>query len=685
MRLSALTLLLALPVLRADEGMWTFDNPPTRKIQAKYGWAPDRAWLNHVRLSAVRFPEGSGSFVSRDGLVLTNHHVGHHWTQSVSDAQHDYVKNGFMAASREQEIRVPGLVLLTLLEMENVTDRIDQAVPPGADEQAAARARSAALETLAKEQSAKTGLDCQPVSLYQGGQVWIYRYKKHTDVRLVMSPEYGVAQFGRDWDNFSWPRQDLDFSLFRVYEDGRPYVPAHHLAWSSRGIHYGDLTFTVGHPGHTSRLETLAQMEARRDVTNPIRVRSLERGRAALHAFAAKGEEQARLVSDQLMGIENSYKEVVGETDGLRDKVAMARVAMLEKELRAQVEVNPGLKTLAGQSWTRIEEALVQQKAIAGEAFLAGSFRGDLLHTALSLHHYAEEMVKPAEQRSQMYQGEQALAVLRGRLMGERPMDAERESVALQSLMASVLQELGADHPITQSLLRGKSPEAATKELLAASRIADPSVRRAMVEGDPRGILESADPALVLARRLSPRLEEVQKRQQALQSVITENLTRIAKARFAVYGTSTYPDATFTLRLSYGSIETYPLSGTLAQPFTTFAGMYDRAAAWGPEAEAGSWELPARWIERRDKLNLFTPYNFISSNDITGGNSGSPVVDKRGELVGLAFDGNIESNAGRFYFDARMNRCIALDARAIVEALDKVYDAKHLVAELTGK
>jgi hypothetical protein len=685
MRITALALLLALPVLRADEGMWTFDNLPTGKIQAKYGWAPDQAWLDHVRLAAVRFPDGSGSFVSREGLVLTNHHVGHRWTQSVSDAQHDFVKNGFVAASREQEIRVPGLALLTLLEMENVTAYVDRAIATGTDEQALAQARTAVLEALAREQSAKTGLDCQPVSFYQGGQVWIYRYKRHTDVRLVMSPEYGVAAFGKDWDNFSWPRHDLDFSLFRVYENGKPYAPPHHLAWSKWGIHYGDLTFTVGHPARTSRLETLAQLEARRDVTNPLLLRNLDRGRTALHAYAAKGEEQSRLVSDQLMGIENAYKVVVGEMDGLRDPVAMAKVAMVEKELRAKVEADPRLKTLAGSSWTKIEEAVAQQKTIALEVFLANALRRDLLGTALSMHRYAAEMVKPTEQRSQPYQDEKALAVFKGRLVGERSMDAGRESLALQSLMVAALQELGADHPIVEILLGGKSPEAATKGLLMTSRIADPSVRRALVEGDPRAILESTDPILMLACRLSPRLEEVQRQQLALQSVIAENLARITKARFAVYGTSTYPDATFTLRLSYGAVETYPLSGTLAQPFTTFAGMYDRAAAWGPKAEGGSWELPARWVERRDKLNLFTPFNFISSNDIIGGNSGSPVVDKRGELVGLAFDGNIESNAGRFYFDARMNRCLSVDARAIVEALDKVYDAKRLVAELTGK
>jgi hypothetical protein len=683
--LSLLTFTLASASLRAEEGMWTFDNLPTKKIAEKYGWAPDQAWLDHVRQASLRFPGGSGSFVSKDGLVLTNHHVGHHWTQVVSDAQHDYVKNGFVAATREQEIKVPGLALLTLMEMENVTDRIEQAVPAGADDQAAAKAKSAALAELVKAQSAKTGLDCQPVTLYQGGQVWIYRYKKHTDVRLVMSPEYAIAAFGKEWDNFSWPRHDLDFSLFRVYENGRPYAPAHHLTWTGKGIGYGDLTFTVGHPGRTSRLETLAQMDTRRDLTNPLVIRSLDRTRKALRAYAAKGPEQARLVSDRLMGAENSYKVMVGETTGLSDSVAMAKVALAERELRNKVAADPRLKALAGQSWTKVEEAVAQQKAIARETHLASSLRGDLLGTALALHRYALEMVKPAGQRSPQFQQEKALSALRGRMLANLAADSGPEDVALQNILVSAQQELGREHPITQILLGDRSPEAVTRELIAGSQISDPAVKKRLFEGDPKAILESTDPALVLARRLAPALEEVQKRQQVLQSVISEHLTRIAKARFALYGTSTYPDATFTLRLSYGSVETYPLSGTLAQPFTTFAGLFDRAAAWGPKAEEGSWELPSRWLERRDKLDLFTPFNFISNNDIIGGNSGSPVVDKRGELVGLAFDGNLESHAGRYYFDSRTNRCLSVDARAILHSLDRVYGAAALVAELTGK
>jgi hypothetical protein len=680
MRLTALALLLALPALRADEGMWTFDNVPAAKIKAKYGWAPDQGWLDHVRLSAVRFPGGSGSFVSKDGLVLTNHHVGHHWTQLVSDATHDYIKQGFVAAGRDQEIKVPGLALFTLMEMENVTDQVEKAVPAGADDQAAAKAKADALAALAKEQGTRTGLDCQPVTLYQGGQSWIYRYKKHTDVRLVMAPEYGVAAFGKDWDNFSWPRHDLDFTLFRVYENGKPYAPAHYLAWG-KGVGYGDLVFTVGHPGRTSRLETLAQMETKRDVTNPLALRALDRGRTALHAYAAQGEEQARTVSDQLMSLENGYKVVAGETDGLKDATAMAKVAAAEKELRAKVAADPKLKALAGDSWARIAEAVAQQAAFAKETAVAAALRNSVLGFALPLHAYATEAAKPADQRSPEYRDDKALAALKATL--KRP--AGGSDLGLQSALAGALEELGPDHPLTRQLLKGKTPQAAAKALTTESRLLDPAVRAALVDGDPRAVLDSSDPALVLARGLSARLDEVQQKQRALQAVVSEHLARIAKARFAVYGTSAYPDATFTLRLSYGAIETYPSAGTLAQPFTTFAGMYDRAAAWGPKAEGGSWEVPSRWVARRDALDLFTPYNFISTNDIIGGNSGSPVVDKRGELVGLAFDGNIESNAGRYYFDARVNRCLSVDARGILEALAKVYDAKHLVAELTGK
>ncbi len=607
---------------RADEGMWTFDNLPMKQMKAKFSFEPSKEWLDHVRLSALRMSGGSASFVSADGLVLTNHHMGHGAIQQVSDKDHDYVENGFVARTRKDEKKVPGLSMYTLMEMENVTAQVDQAVTAEMNEQQAAVARKEALAKLVKEQTERTKLACEPVTLYQGGQVWIYRYKKHEDIRLVMAPEYGVAAFGKDWDNFTWPRHDLDFSLFRIYENGKPYKAPHHLSWAKQGAEYGDMTFTVGHPGRTSRLMTLAQMEADRDVFGPLRIKGLDRARKALHAFAAQGREQAQQVSAQLMGTENGYKVTVGDTEGLLDRVAMARVAAAEKELREKVAADPALKLQAGESWTKIEEALQVTRSLAKEM---GAI-GQLNRTAAGLKRAGDVPLSPATQAT-------TLAALQG-----------------------LREDLGAEHPLVKALLQGKT---------------DGEVLASLKNGLPEDFQKAA--------------KELTQRNQAAQAVISEHQVRIAKARFAAYGSSTYPDATGTLRLSYGAIETYPMEGTLAQPFTTFAGLFDRATAWGPKAEGGSWALPQRWLDRRAKLNLFTPYNYITTNDITGGNSGSPIVNRKGEVIGLAFDGNIESLPGRYYFDGRANRTLSVDTRAILEVLTNVFNAPHLVKELTGK
>jgi len=683
-RLTLLGLALVLAA-RADEGMWTFDNLPRRKMEAKLGFAPDQAWLDHVRLASLRFPGGSGSFVSADGLVLTNHHVGHNWIQAVSSKDHDYVEQGFVAASRDQEIKVPGLVLNTLERMENVTAEVEKAIQPGQAETEAAKARTAAIQELVKARAAAWSLDAQPVVLYQGGEAWIYGYRKHEDVRLVMAPEYGVAAFGKDWDNFSWPRHDLDFSLFRVYQDGKPYAPPHFLKWTGGGVKYGDATFVVGHPGRTSRLDTMAQMRFNRDVAVPQNLRSLDRRRKALHAFAAQSAENARTVSAQIMGIENAYKVVSNELVGLRNAEAMAEVEAQEKDLRARVAKVAALEALAGPSWTRIEQALERQKAIAKDLAFATARGSQLLTAAVTLLRVVEEGARPAEQRTGEYRNERTLAQAKARLEATRPVPAGNEVRQLALGLQEALEELGPKHPFVEAALAGQPAAKAAQALVEGSKMGEAEFRKALLAGGPKAVAESGDPMLVLARRIEPMLRSLRAQQEELQALVAEHNARIAKARFAVYGKDTYPDATFTLRLSFGKVETYPLAGTLAQPFTTFGGLYDRADAWGPQAEDGSWALPKRWLDRRSALNPSTPYNFISSNDIIGGNSGSPVVDRKGELVGLAFDGNIESNAGRFYYDPRLNRMLAVDARGIVEALTKVFAAPHLVKELTGR
>jgi len=658
--LSALA--LSLSTLRADEGMWTFDHPPLQAMKAKYGFAPDRAWLEHVRLSSLRFPGGSGSFISPEGLVLTNHHVGHGSIQRVSDPEHNYLEKGFLATDRSQELRVPGLELRCLVGMENITERLARGLKAATGLERETLRRST-LETLVKERSAQGSLSWEVVSLYQGGETWLYGYRVFTDVRLVMAPEFRVAAFGGDWDNFTFPRHDLDFSLFRVYENGKPYRPDHFLNWSRQGVGAGDMTFTVGHPGRTSRLETLAQMEHLREATNPMLIRILERREASLRAFARRSPGHALKVSSELMGTGNALKVYQGETEGLWNRGAMARLQAAEQELRARVQADPRLQAEAGESWGQIQGALLQQKAFLGLEMLFHPRYRSLLQGPL----------------------EKALALLRGRSTQALAFDRELETLLLSAGLSDARDLLGREHPLVKALLGDLSPEVAAQEALSGTRLDDPTYLKALIAGGAKDWESCGDPLIRMAKAIDPLEREVALKQASVQATLAEHNARIARARFAVRGKIDYPDATFTLRLSYGAVETYPQAGTLVQPFTTLGGLFDRADGWGPRAEEGVWSLPQRWVDARSHLNLSTPYNFISSNDIIGGNSGSPVVDRKGELVGLAFDGNIQSLPGRFYYDGSLNRCLSVDGRAILEALRVVYGAPHLVGEILGK
>ncbi len=686
--LSLLAFSLAAPSLRAEEGMWTFENLPSKKISEKYGWAPDQAWLDHVRLSSLRFPGGSGSFVSKDGLVLTNHHVGRGWIQRVSSKEADYVKNGFAAATREQEIKVPGLELMTLMAMEDITVRLNKAVKADLPEKEALKARETEIEKIKKEMQEKSGLTCEHVTLYQGGEHWIYSYKKHTDVRLVFAPEQQIAFFGGDPDNFTFPRHNLDFSIFRVYENGQPYQPKDFLHWTQTGLKAGDLTFVTGHPGRTSRQDTLAQMVYSRDFAIPMRLKSMERRKGALVAYAKTSPEAGRQVNTQIFGIENGIKATTGYWSGLKDKDAMKRIADDEKAFRAKVAKDPKLAAEVGPSWTKIEEATKVAKGLAKDALNVGTANSTLLGYALSLVRIADEEAKPSEKRLPEY-SDANLKTAKTRLGVPSPFYKEQETFLFTKGLEEAAKELGPQHRFVKAMLGGKPASDVAKAAVEGSKLSDPEARKALLAGGKKAIAESTDPMIILAKKLDPIGRELRKKQEDLvASVTTEHGTRIAKARFAVYGKNTYPDATFTLRLSYGAVAEYKGNGTLIQPFTTFGGLFDRYDSWGgnaAKAHEGAWTLPQRWLDKRAELNSSVPFNFVHKVDIIGGNSGSPVIDKKGELVGLIFDGNIESLPGNYFYDEAVNRGVSVDARAIVHALDKVYGAAGLIAELTGK
>ncbi len=693
MRLSALALLLVLPVLRAEEGMWTFDNLPLKQLKEKYAFEPSKDWIEHVRLSTLTLGGCTGSFVSADGLVLTNHHCTRGSIQRVSTKERDLVKNGFVATSRDQEIKLPGQTYRTLMAMENVTERLAKAVKPGLTEKAASEARAKEVEILKAELEKQTGLSYDAVNLYQGGETWMYGFKVFKDVRLVAAPEIAVAAFGGDYDNFTYPRHDLDFSMVRVYENDQPYHPAHHLTWSTEGLKTGDLTFVVGHPGRTSRLQTYAQMKYDRDLGIPTGLRSSDRLRGILEEYGQRSPEHARQVQTLILGVNNGTKANEGALVGLKDMEAMKRIEDAEKALRAAVAKDPKLAASTGQSWARIEQALKQQTAILQESQYVGSARSTTLGQAQSLVRLASQLDLPVEKRLTEYKSEASLKTLKTRLAGPAfgmmgaTFTKEQETLMFTRGLEDAVKVLGPKHPYVVAILGGKQPAEVVKATLDGTKLSDAAVRKALVEGGKQAVEASTDPMILLARKLEPTLLALRKKQDEVRAIFEEHGARIAKARFAVYGKTLPPDATGSLRLTYGAVATYPANGTLIQPFTTFLGLYDRNLGWGGNGakDNSDWNLPQRWLDRMSQLDLKTPLNFSHTVDTTGGNSGSPVVNRKGELVGLLFDGNIEGNAGRYFYDPKVNRSVSVDARAILESLKKIYDAPNLVAELTAK
>ena len=664
----------------ADEGMWTFNNLPLEQINTKYGFKPDQKWLDHVRLSSVRFMDGgSGSFVSPDGLVMTNHHVAVFQIQKLSTPENDLVKNGFYAKTYEEELPTKDLELNVLVDMRNVTERVTNAAKTAADDAEALKLRQKEIAAIEKEAQEQSKLKAEVVGLYHGGEYWLYLYKKYTDVRLVFAPERQAAYFGGDLDNFTYPRWDLDVTFLRVYEDGKPIKSPDYLKWNKKGAEPGELVFISGHPGSTDRLYTHAQLIYMRDYHYPLYMESIEDRLAVLKGYAQMGEEQARQALVLEFALKNSEKAIGGIIEGLNDEQLIAKHKAEEEDFKNRVMSNPELKTKYGDTWNNIESLV--QKSIKGlNQRMYRNMSNDLFGKALSIVRYHLEQNKKDADRLEGYHDSQ-LESLKFRILSKAPVYKDLEEKLLASGLKRSQEKLGNDDEFIKVVFGAEpSASAIAEKLIKGTKLEDPEYRKKLLEGKKKDIIKSDDPLIQLALKLDPMFREINETyKEEIQGALAKENEKIANARFAVYGNEIYPDATFTLRLTYGNVQGFPINGTMAPPYNTVYGLYDRALSFGNE---GDFELPTRFWLNKENVDLNTKCNFVSTCDIIGGNSGSPTINKNAEVVGIVFDGNIQSLPGRFIYDGRYNRAVSLHTAYIIEALRKVYNADKLANEL---
>lgn len=668
--------------LPADEGMWLFNNPPRKLLQSKYHFDPTDQWLEHLQKSAVRFNSGgSGSFVSSEGLVMTNHHVGADALQKLSTQDKDYIKLGFFAKTRAEEVKAVDLELNVLQSIEDVTDRVNAAVKDVKDPSEAQKARRAVMNTIEKESLDKTGQRSDVVTLYQGGQYHLYRYKKYTDVRLVFAPEKDIAFFGGDPDNFEYPRYDLDVCFFRVYENDKPATIEHFLTWSKDGAKDGELVFVAGHPGKTDRLNTVAHLEFLRDKTYPITLGILRRREVLLRTFSERSLENARRAQDDLFGIQNTRKAMLGGLEGLQDPGIMGKKQADENKLLAAMSSDKKLADSA-KAFDEIRDSLKEYgKIIYPNSLLerGSAFNSELFHTARTLVRLADEKEKPNAERLREYR-ESNLESLEQSLFSEAPIYADLEILKLGDSLSMFMEFEGADTPLLQKILDGKSPKDRAAALVNGSKLADVKVRKQLAEGSKAAIAASSDPMIKLALLVDGPARRVRKVfEDKVEEPQRQAYAKISQAKFAVLGTDLYPDATFTLRLAFGTVKGYEEAGKWLPPWTTMGGAFKHAA---DHKNIPPFELPPSWIDHKQDINLETPFNFVSTPDIIGGNSGSPVVNREGEVVGLIFDGNIYSLVLDFVYSDDKARAISVHSASIVESLRKIYGGEKLASEL---
>jgi peptidase S46-like protein len=682
--LSIVTLFTLATGAFADEGMWLFNRPPKKELQERYGFDPTPEWLAHVQKSSVRFNNGgSGSFVSADGLVMTNHHVGADCLQKLSDAAHNYLRDGFYAKTRAEEKQCLDLELNVLESIEDVTARVNAAVKPGMPSDQAFSARRAVMNEIENESTKKTGLRSDVVTLYQGGEYDVYRYKRYTDVRLVFAPEQQIAFFGGDPDNFEYPRFDLDMCFFRVYEEGKPVHPEH-FNWSKGGAADNELVFVSGNPGRTERLDTVAALHYLRDVGFPYLLQRLYRWEVMLTVWSARSDENGRRAREFLFSVQNSRKARDGGLAGLLDPALMAKKKEDEEQLLAAVAKDPALRESAS-AWKSVADAQKVRATIVHPYTLlerGAGFNSTLFDIARTLVRAADERAKPERDRLREFTAARRPS-LELELFSTEPIYKDYETLKLADSLTWLTSQLRNDPQFVRQILAGKSPQERAYELVNGTKLESVELRKKIYEEGAKAVAASNDPMIELARLVDPRARAVRKTMETkVEEVERQAYAQIAKDKYAVGGSNVYPDATFTLRLAFGTVRGYEEEGKQLPFETTIAGLYERSHE---HHDKSPFDLPPRWVERKDKLDLSTPFNFVCTADIIGGNSGSPVINKNAEIVGLIFDGNIQSLVLDFVYTEKQARALAVHSRAIIEALRKIYDAQGLADELTGR
>ena len=683
--LSAGLVLLFTFTAGADEGMWLFNQPPRVLLRERHQFDVTDAWLEHLQKSSVRFGSGgSGSFVSADGLLISNHHVAADALQKVSSREKNYLRDGFLARTLAEEIKCLDLEVNVLESIEDVTARINAAIPADAAPAAAFAARRQAIAAVEKESLERTGLRSDVVTLWQGGAYHLHRFKRYTDVRIVFAPEAQIAAFGGDAENFEFPRHCLDVCLFRVYENGQPVRLKHFLRFSATGAAAGELTFVSGHPGHTSRLLTVVELQSHRDAGLPFRLNQLKRSEVLLGNWSALNSENARRAKKSLNGTQNSRKALDGRLAGLLDPELMGAKIRAEAELKAQFAAKPeAAAALAAYDQIAAATKTLQAQAIRHSLLEGGGgFSSDSFGIARTLLRAAAERPKPNGDRLREF-SDSGKASLELALFSAKPIYPDLELLTLTDALTFMTGQLGTSDPLVQQILAGKSPRARAAELLTGTQVRDVAFRRRLYEGGAGAVAAANDPLIELARLVDGEARALRKVAEEQGEIKHQAHAAIARARNTVRGTAGYPDATFTLRLAFGKVEGFTTAGQTVPPWTTYGTLYER------EREMQSrppFDLPPLWEKRRSQLNQKTPFNFISTADIIGGNSGSPVVNRAGEFVGIIFDGNLESLPWDYAYSDREGRAVSVHSAAILESLKQVYGAKVLAQELlTGR